>query len=243
MGLHGFTGCGSDFEPFAQLCGNHWSHPDLPGHGTTGSSDCSPDAVRQFVEEQAAQLSEHPKVLLGYSMGSRAALLHATAYPDAWDAVILISANPGIEDRAERNERRRVDEKLANRIERDGASSFIDFWQSTPMIRSQQNIRSDWRDAMQAYRLRHTTKGLATSLRQFGQGSCPNLWDQLSQISCPVLLITGALDNKYCAISKRMQSELARADHVVIPDVGHMPHLEDAEGAIANIQPFLRAVL
>lgn len=150
LALHGFTGRGSDFAPFAQLVGGDWYCPDLPGHGPAPQLDCSPEATVQFVHKQLtthhSQLSTAPKVLLGYSMGARAALQHAVTHPHAWNALILISPNPGIESESGRAERRKVDSKLAERIEQDGVSPFIDFWQSTPMIRSQKSIQAGWRE-------------------------------------------------------------------------------------------------
>jgi pimeloyl-ACP methyl ester carboxylesterase len=110
--------------------------------------------------------STRPKILLGYSMGARAALLHAIANPTHWDALILISANPGIESAAERSARAASDTGLAQRIIRDGVPAFLEFWQQTPIIRSQQHIRADWRASMQQYRLQHTAAGLATSVER-----------------------------------------------------------------------------
>jgi 2-succinyl-6-hydroxy-2,4-cyclohexadiene-1-carboxylate synthase len=179
------------------------------------------------------------KILLGYSMGARAALLHAVAYPKHWDALILISANPGIENEAARTERASSDAKLAQSIRDDGVPAFLEHWQQTPMIRSQQHIRADWLATMQRNRLQHTAEGLATSLEQFGPSDCPNLWPQLHQFACPTLLISGALDSKYCAIAKHMEAELPQAQWVSIPEVGHMPHLEAPEPTSAAIRGFI----
>jgi 2-succinyl-6-hydroxy-2,4-cyclohexadiene-1-carboxylate synthase len=244
LALHGFTGSGSDFAPVAKLCGGNWHCPDLPGHGdTTSAFDCSPEAVREFIQQQLLGIaSTTPNVLLGYSMGARAALLHATTYPEHWDALILISANPGIEDAAERAARALSDEALAQRIEREGIPSFLQFWQAQPLIRSQQHIRAAWQDAMHAKRLQQTAVGLAASLRQFGQAACPNLWPELSKITCPVLLITGEQDGKYRAIAERMQIELADAKHITIPRAGHMPHLEVPDATTEACIDFLRSI-
>ncbi|MFQ3241577.1 MAG: 2-succinyl-6-hydroxy-2,4-cyclohexadiene-1-carboxylate synthase [Lentimonas sp.] len=178
-------------------------------------------------------------ILLGYSMGARAALLHAAANPTHWDALILISANPGIEDETARTERATSDAKLAQRIRNDDVPTFLEHWQQTPIIRSQQQIRADWRAVMQRHRLQHTAEGLATSLEQFGPAACPNLWPQLHQLTCPTLLISGAHDNKYCAIAERMETALPQAKWVSIHEVGHMPHLEAPEATAAAIRNFI----
>lgn len=179
-------------------------------------------------------------------MGARAALLHAVRYPQKWDALILISPNPGIEDEAARAERQAVDAKLAQRIEDEGVDAFIEFWQSTPMIRSQKNIRPEWRAAMGTARKRHAATGLAASLRQFGQGQCPNLWPDLNKLSMPVLLLTGKEDLKYTRIAERMQESMRggqrplRVHWQSIENSGHMPHLESPESVARQIDDFLR---
>ncbi|MFU8849207.1 MAG: alpha/beta fold hydrolase [Opitutales bacterium] len=263
LALHGFTGVGTDFAPFAKLCGGIWHCPNLPGHGPESLLDCTPKATLNYIDSQAATLRSQLSglrsqasglslqrstsnvqgstfnTLLGYSLGARAALLHACECPEQWDALILISPNPGIEDPAARTERRSVDEKLARRIESEGIEAFIEFWQSTPMIRSQQNIRTAWREAMQANRREHTASGLAASLRQFGQGNCPNLWPVLQRLTMPVLLLTGSEDVKYTRIARAMHERLPQAMTHHIDGAGHMPHLEAPKDSAALISAFL----
>jgi len=252
LALHGFTGRGSDFTTFTELIGGEWRCPDLPGHGPDPQLECSPDATIDFVERKRSAIYSPlptPKnILLGYSLGGRAALQHAVAYPEVWDALILISPNPGIEDPAERAARRSADEVLAQRIELNGAPAFIEFWKETPMIRSQKNINPEARSSMAAARQAHTTEGLAASLRQFGQGTCPNLWPELNRLSMPLLLISGEKDHKYTQIAKRMVPQLSTPNsplltHAVIDNVSHMPHLEAPDSTAEVVRHFLNTLL
>jgi len=254
LALHGFTGCGADFAPLAALCGGDWHCPDLPGHGERAaaaylktkslSKSGRPLAMVECISEQRATFDAQasiPNVLLGYSMGARAALLHATQFPTAWDALILISPNPGIEDEAERAKRRTLDAELADQIERDGLQAFLDYWKETPMIRSQKQIRAEWLAAMQQNRLKHTASGLANSLRHFGQGSVPNLWPELDKLTMPICLITGQQDIKYTEISQRILPTLhcPKAAHTIVDGASHMPHLEQAEACADVVKQFL----
>jgi 2-succinyl-6-hydroxy-2,4-cyclohexadiene-1-carboxylate synthase len=172
-------------------------------------------------------------------MGARAALLHAIAFPSRWDALILISANPGIENETERTARALSDTTLADRITREGLPAFLEYWQQTPIIQSQQGIRADWHARMQQNRLQQTAKGLSHSLKQFGPASCPNMWPQLGTIQCPVLLMTGERDKKYTAIAQRMCDLLPKVTWQPIPNVGHMPHLEAPEVTARMIRSFV----
>ena len=251
LALHGFTGRGSDFAPFAKLCGGEWRCPDLPGHGNEQPLDCSPQATAAYIQQQipslGAPVGTDKKLLLGYSMGARAALLHACQDPQAWDALILISPNPGIENERERSQRRCADNDLADAIETQGVPAFLEFWQNTPMIRSQQNISSEWRNAMQASRRQHNAIGLANSLRQFGQGAVMNLWPHISRLKMPILLITGQQDSKYSEIAQRMRSLSAPPldlpwQHRIIEGAGHAPHLEAPEASAQLVRQFLQAL-
>jgi 2-succinyl-6-hydroxy-2,4-cyclohexadiene-1-carboxylate synthase len=97
---------------------------------------------------------------------------------------------------------------------------------------------------MQAARAEHTPEGLASSLRQFGQGNCPNLWPQLGSLTLPVLVLTGALDRKYTQIAERIGARSGSNTQVrQLPEAGHMPFLEQAEPSAESIQSFLRKSL
>ena len=242
LALHGFTGSGADFELFAPLIEEKWHCPDLPGHGDSQNQDCSPEATQSLIQQKYEGLPRGRKVIVGYSMGARAALNHAILNPQQWDGMILISANPGIENEPERLARRRSDEKLAQRIESDGIDQFLEFWQQQPLMLSQQKIRSDWLTVMLANRRTNSTQGLAHSLRSFGQGSCPNRWPQLQQLKMPVLCLTGEFDAKYRRINERIIKQIPRAEHSVIRDVGHMPHLENPSICAPTINRFLKTL-
>lgn len=245
IALHGFTGGGADFSGFANQVKPHatWLCPDLPGHGPDPLLPCDPARAVKLIEENYPQTKATPTtqltILLGYSMGARAALMHACKYPSRWDALVLISCNPGIEGEEQRQARREADEALAHKLEKSGSAPFIQEWQEQGLIRSQQNIRPDWYAAMQATRALHSAEGLAKSLKEFGQGSCPNHWPSLAHLKMPVLLLSGSLDDKYDAIARSMNKQIEHAQHTTIEGAGHMPHLEGPEATAARLSQFI----
>lgn len=246
LALHGFTGCGEDFQQFSPLCQSlsEWQCPTLPGHGPHPHLDCTPAATVGFLQSELLKThSAHtkpPRVILGYSMGARAALNLICTEPTVCDALILIGANPGIETESERSERRAADEQLAQQIETGGIDRFLDYWEETPLIREQQKMPSAWRATMLANRRQHTTEGLSASLRAFGQGSCPNRWPELATLNIPTLLITGSEDTKYTAIAQRMQQTLPQCVHQLIEGASHAPHFEAPEATAVAIDQFLK---
>ena len=117
--------------------------------------------------------------------------------------------------------------------------AILEFWQETPLIRNQMGIPSAQQALMKTNRLKNTSAGLAKSLRQFGQGSAPNLWPEIGKLAMPALLITGEKDTKYTRTAQRMQKILPSASHVTIPNTSHMPHLDQTDSVKKAIQSFL----
>ncbi len=76
-------------------------------------------------------------------------------------------------------------------------------------------------------RLRNTGPGLASSLRLAGTGTQRPLWDSIGRLSMPVLIVTGALDQKFTTLGLRMAEAIGpNASRAVVPGAGHAPHLQ-----------------
>ena len=243
LALHGFTGCGEDFSALQKGSLAQWHCPDLPGHLSQGSChDCSPQSTLSYLLGHANELSR-PRVLLGYSMGARAALQLIAQQPIFWDALILISANPGISNPADRACRQKKDLQMAQRIKKIGLEAFLSEWQSKPIIQTQKNIPADIREPMQSNRLKHEASGLARSLLQFGVAVCPDLWHTIPTIRCPTLSITGSKDAKYVQIADKMNQLNAQIQVATVDAVGHTPHLEAFDRCKPIIENFLQKIL
>jgi 2-succinyl-6-hydroxy-2,4-cyclohexadiene-1-carboxylate synthase len=231
--LHGFGGSADDWAGTAALlhAEGHTVHAiDLPGHGLTdapaGAERYAPVELTRDLASTAEVLATGPVHWVGYSMGGRAALHMALAAPERVASLSLESASPGIADPEGRAARRQQDETLAAQIEERGVAWFAEHWESLPIFASQSNLPEETRDALRARRLRNHPAGLAGSLRGFGQGAQEKLEPLLHRVSCPVLLLTGALDPKYAALAERMTRSLPRAERVTIAAAGHNVHLE-----------------
>jgi 2-succinyl-6-hydroxy-2,4-cyclohexadiene-1-carboxylate synthase len=229
--LHGFTGSGATWAQLAEMVSGYTViAPDLIGHGQT---DAPNNPARYSIEQSAADLIELiaqlglGKVrLLGYSMGARLALYTALHYPAQVEGLIMESGSPGLATEAERAQRRAQDETLAQRIEHEGVAAFVNHWENLPLFETQKRLPPEVQAAVRAGRLQNRAVGLAHSLRGMGTGAQPALWEELPQLNVPTTLITGVLDQKYDAIARAMVAALPAARHIVIPDAGHTPHLE-----------------
>lgn len=253
--LHGFTGHGADFDLIRQslectqrtvaLPDLAWSYPRLLGHRSLPDSDCSVQAqCAHFSQELSSLKNKHGRrVLLAYSMGARMALLHASEEPEFWDALILISCNPGIQDEAERSERQAADAALAEAISKNGLDWFLSYWQSLPIIRTQVRAPENFHLQMMRRKRELSAHGLALCLREFGPASCPSLWSAAKKINCPLLCIHGVEDTKYASIHQSLYDSLNRIapfiQSVAIPNSGHAPHIENAKDTAYAIEKFL----
>lgn len=241
--LHGFSGCGANWQPHAEALAARFRvvTADLIGHGQTDSPD---DPERYVMERAAADLvaildaldmpSAH---LLGYSMGGRLALYTALAYPTRFNRLILESASPGLKTAAEREARIASDEALAQRIEGQGIPAFADYWTSLPLFATQS---PEVRERLHDRRLRNNSVGLANSLRGMGTGAQPSLWERLPELQMRTLLLCGALDAKFRAINEEMRTLIPNSTLVTVSEAGHTTHIEQPQRFRAEVLRFLQ---
>jgi 2-succinyl-6-hydroxy-2,4-cyclohexadiene-1-carboxylate synthase len=217
--LHGFTQTRQSWRRTVQALAGRYRAlaPDLPGHGQSEHRTASFDAATAYIRA----LAPPEFTLAGYSMGGRIALHAAlTLKPDR---LVLIGASPGLQDPAERTQRKHADDALAERIEQIGIEAFAAEWGAQPLFEDQpERVRA----AANADRLRNTPHGLAAALRGLGTGAMAPLWDRLPELTMPVTLIAGERDEKFRALAERMRERLPDARVVVVPGTGHAPQLE-----------------
>lgn len=246
--LHGFTGSIESWRWLMDGLRDDYRviAIDLPGHGLTDSpQDVARYEMNRVSDDLVAILRSLEALLahwLGYSMGGRLALYTTLHHPETARSLILESASPGLPSAAERDARRQQDRSLADRIETNGVPAFVDEWERLPLFATQRNVGIETRSALREQRLNNSALGLANSLRGMGTGVQPPLWDQLSRLELPALLITGEMDEKFMAINRQMADSLPNSRLVIVPDTGHTIHLERPVLYGDIVRQFLRQV-
>lgn len=237
--LHGFTG---DATTWSELT-NHLDRPvfavELLGHGRRPSHvkptiDALVDDVLQQLDDAGIQRA----TLFGYSMGGRVAMALAARAPHRVRALITLGSHPGLEDDKARCDRRDHDWALADRVEREGLSSFLDFWMELPIFASQSALGSEWREASKRQRMRRSARDYALALRWSGTGTMAPLWNALSESDIPHLAIAGELDSKYSGVAADLV-ERTGATSAIIADAGHAAHYEQPAAVANAIAAFL----
>jgi 2-succinyl-6-hydroxy-2,4-cyclohexadiene-1-carboxylate synthase len=234
--LHGFTGSAGIWDNLRAPLSEGFSTfaIDLPGHGRSGTpADPERLALSRFANDlrDVLDLLGIGRVaLLGYSLGGRAALGFALKHTSRVAALILESTSPGMADPGERAARVASDMALADTIEREGVPAFVDRWERLPLWASQATTLSpEERASLRSQRMANHALGLANSLRGAGAGADLPVTDRLGELELPVLLIAGAMDQKYVALSRAMETAMGDARLAIVNGAGHIVHAEQPE--------------
>jgi 2-succinyl-6-hydroxy-2,4-cyclohexadiene-1-carboxylate synthase len=175
-------------------------------------------------------------------MGARLALACAVRHPERVASLVLLAGRAGIADAQERAARRRADELLAARIEERGVQAFVDEWLAQPLFATLRRFGPEFVTREREERLANDARGLAASLRGLGPGAQPPLFDALPCVNVAVLLVAGALDERFVAAAHDLAGRLPQAEVRVIPDAGHAAHVERPDAFERVVHEFLRRV-
>ncbi|MFL5826869.1 MAG: alpha/beta fold hydrolase, partial [Thermoleophilaceae bacterium] len=180
-------------------------------------SACAEFTTPDF-DGRLAELDGCTAVLVGYSLGGRIALhaaLRGLARPAA---LVLLGASAGIEDPAQRAERRAADEQLADWIEAHSIEEFADRWEANPVFSNQS---TELVARQRPGRLAHSPHDLAVTLRTAGQGALEPVWDRLAGLACPVLAVAGELDEHYVRAAERIAAIVPDGRAELVAGAGH----------------------
>ncbi len=224
--LHGFSGTGRAWDGVVSMLDPERYRPlalDLPGHGSEADAQ-RPITFPGCVDSVLARAPER-FVLCGYSLGGRIALNVALAAPERVSRLILVACSPGLEDPAERADRRAADEQLAEELEASPFEDFIERWRTQPLFALDppevgRLAREDQR--------RNRPEALAAVMRGLGTGVMEPLWARLGELEMEVTVIAGERDTKFVAISRRMVGLMSSGRLAVVAG-GHGLPLENPQ--------------
>jgi 2-succinyl-6-hydroxy-2,4-cyclohexadiene-1-carboxylate synthase len=202
-------------------------------------------------EWTARWLEDHPspradsddqatEILLGYSLGGRAAAHLALSAPERFCGLIAISANPGLPSLEDRAARIQADEAWAQRFETEDWNSVLASWNAQAVFGG-----AAFPERLGARRIQDSPElraRCARQLRQFSLGRQEDLAPQLLNSKIRRVWITGERDSKFTEIARRL-AESPASHCMIVPHAGHRwPwELSEAEAAavIGNAIDFL----
>ncbi len=240
--LHGFMGDGSVWQPIMkELSADIYAvAPDLPGHGKTRVDEdrYSCDILVHALIDFASERFSKPPVVVGYSMGGRIALYMAETHPDEVSGLVLESASLGIDDEKERRSRLELDRKRADDMRRMGLPDFLKEWYTQPIYLSLAD-KPDLVAGLIEKKSQGDAEMLARTIVCLSPGAQPSLWHHLGHWQKPTLIISGEKDEKYSDIARRMAAIMPTATLNIIPDAGHIVHLENPPDFMAALKYFV----
>lgn len=221
--LHGFLG---DHLEWMQVSAafNEWPQLwlDLPGHGTGTSANLQ---ITDFVNTDAliAATLAHYHIdnywLVGYSLGGRLAMYHATHNRAlGLRGLVVEGGHPGLNNETDREIRWQNDTAWAARFRHETLSLVLDDWYRQPVFSS---LDERQRNALVALRSENNAVALAAILEALSLSRQPDLQVALSQLRIPFYYLCGEQDVKFCTIATR-----SGLTPEIISGVGHNAHRE-----------------
>jgi 2-succinyl-6-hydroxy-2,4-cyclohexadiene-1-carboxylate synthase len=235
--LHGAVGMAADWRGFAK---------ELAA-AKTGSRavdlwrflECQPLPLADFAAalnaEAGGEARRGGRALLGYSMGGRLALHSLLQEDHPWQAAVIVSAHPGLEDEAQREARRATDAAWASMALTGDWQDFLTKWNAQPLLAS-----AIPREAGAAGHLAMRRREIARGFVDWSLGAQQPLWDRLGGIQIPVLWVAGEDDVKFRALAERAVSLMPRATLAIAPGAGHRVPWEAQAWLAEKTAAFLR---
>ena len=202
---------------------------DLPGHGER-SGDPWPITFEACV---TAILEAAPErfALCGYSLGGRVALHVALAAPERVTRLVVVAANPGIDDPGERAARLADDERIAQGLEAGPFEDWIERWRTQPLFAADP---AEVGELARADQRRNEPLALAAAMRGLSVGAMAPLWGRLAELTIPVTYVVGTRDEKFRAIGQRFALACPGSEIVVVKG-GHGLPLENPAAVAAAL--------
>ena len=246
MLLHGLRGHSHSWDDVAaRFCDDfHVLALDQRGRGETDwapRGDYSTNAFVADIEEFCYTLAIDRFTLVGHSMGGRNSMAFAGRNPDMLEKLVIVDIGPEIDPAGSARITREVVEVP------EEFDSFEDAFQH---VNAQNRFASE---PVMRRRLTYQTKELPNGKigwrydpeireqRRNGTGAPPpDLWDPLSKVTCPTLIVRGSeTDTLSLGVAERMVEVLADGKLVHVENAAHMVFEDNPADFNAALADFL----
>jgi 2-succinyl-6-hydroxy-2,4-cyclohexadiene-1-carboxylate synthase len=168
-------------------------------------------------------------------MGGRLAL-HALLEADPpWQAAVIVSAHPGLENPGDRAARMTADAAWAGKALTLGWKDVCNEWNQQDVLDGTIPRDPGTESAMALHR-----REIARGFVDWSLGAQQPLWERLPEIRIPVLWVVGEKDAKFRALAERAVPLIPRATLAVAPNAGHRVPWSAADWFGSTVVSFLR---
>ncbi len=171
--------------------------------------------------------------LLGYSLGGRLAMHAYVNSPHLWSGVIIVSADPGTQSEAARENMLEKDLAWSRRFQSEYLETLLQEWDRAPVFcqrpnRSPRNL-SDL-----------DSSKISKLISVYSKGRQQDLLPRLQQEGAvPMLYLSGEDDHKYSMIGGDLSRSCTSVIHQIIPNAGHRVPWENPAGFLSAVNQFL----
>ena len=235
--LHGAVGMAADWRGFAKIMATN-------GISTRAVDlwrflECDPMPLTAFGKALNADASGvvfrgNGRALLGYSMGGRLALHALLENNHPWQAAVIVSSHPGLDER-EMSMRRTADTSWATRALAGDWQTFLSEWNSQGILGN-----APLRDPQASSSLITRRREIARSFVDWSLGAQQALWQSLPNIKVPVLWVVGENDLKFRTLAERAVSLIPNSRVAIAPGAGHRVPWEAELWFAERVTSFLR---
>lgn len=211
--------------------------PDLRGFGHTENvpHTVTMDDHAKDIKALLDRLGIERAVIGGLSMGGYVALAFAALFPRSLHGLLLCNTR-AVADNEQARKARYV---TAGRALSEGLNGIADEMAPKMIAERSAQLYPELTGRIHAMIARQPAQGTAASAR--GMAQRPDRIPMLPSIHAPTLIITGSADTLIPpSESEAMAARIPDSELVVIPDVGHLSNLEDAEAFNGAVRRFLQ---
>lgn len=231
---HGFSASSEMWrDQIAPLSANYkvitW---DMRGHGRSGyPSEQRLYSEASTVGDMHALLmhicGDERAIVGGLSLGGYMSLAYYKSHPERCKALLIIDTGPGFK----KQEARAAWNKTAHKTARE----FEKFGLDAPYLKGASRERR--------WATHRNARGLALAARgMLRQRNNSELIDSLPRIKVPSLVVVGEKDEPFLAASEYMTKKIPGAQKVVVPKAGHAVNIDNPQGFLDGVTPFLEKV-
>ncbi|HEX6709469.1 MAG TPA: alpha/beta fold hydrolase [Rubrobacter sp.] len=239
--LHAFPLNGRMFEPqMAAFSGTHRVvAPDFPGFGRSPRTPAQPDVhyYAEGVRSLLDRLHLDRVVLGGASMGGYVAFECMRLFPERVSALVLANTRP----EPDSEEMREARNEMALRVAQEGVEVLVELQMERLLAPATLQNDEELVENVRAMILENSPDGAVAALGAMRER--PDSTPLLGEIGVPTLVVGGEEDGiSTPEVMGEMAAKIPGANHVTIPNAGHLSNLEAPEKFNAALEDFLKDV-
>lgn len=244
--LHGFTGHARTWDTFAMAMRDryHVLALDQRGHGETEwATDYAPERRVEDMEAFVEALKLDRFILLGLSMGGRAAFMYAAKHPEKLERLVIVDIAPESDPAGSQ----RISQGVrANDVFDDPEEAVAASRRANPRPPDSElrhrvlNNLIQRPDGKWTFRYDVALRNGSGARVTATPAEVAAAWESLRNITCPTLVVHGIHSDVLSAENaKRMEQTIPNCRVIDVKDSGHSVPLDNPTGFIEAVRTFL----